>query len=176
MSFMLYSITSAIDSKYVVVKPMKGQVPVGSLIHVMDAKETSDGITIQYRPNKTTQNNVAKFDTVKQFCEWCMPSVFIARYYDKLSHRDIMGYIKAENRSFLKYHLPAILTCLVLIWAVILVLMSGVLSTFINITVDPTVFIIIGCVLSVLSVAMVFIMDKVSFKHIHERLYDKVMT
>ena len=39
MAFMLYSIDEAIDCKYVVTKALKGQAKIGTLIHVMDARE-----------------------------------------------------------------------------------------------------------------------------------------
>ena len=168
MGFMVYSINSAIDSKYVVVKSMKGQAKVGSLIHVMDGKETSDGVTINYRLTKTKQDYVANFDTLKDFCTWCMPSVFLARYYDKLSHREIIRYIKVENRSFLTFHLPVILICLVLVWA-------GIVGAALFNLIAWSLGIIIGAVASVLIIGGVFLFDKISSKMMHERLYDKVM-
>ncbi|MBP3267949.1 MAG: hypothetical protein J6M07_06480, partial [Ruminococcus sp.] len=63
MAFMLYSIDEAIDCKFIITKTMSGQAKVGSLIHVMDTKENSDGITVFYRITKTGQNFVAKFET-----------------------------------------------------------------------------------------------------------------
>ena len=162
MGFLIYSIDKTIDSKYIVVKSIKEQARVGALVHIMDARETSDGITVKYRVTQTKQDYVIKFDTIKQFCEWVMPSVFLARYYDNLSHREIISYIHAENRSFLTFHLPIILICLVIIWVCALFLITGVAG------------IAVGASLSVTAVAGVFLFDKISVKLMHERLYDKV--
>lgn len=162
MGFLIYSIDKTIDSKYIVVKAIKGQAKVGALVHIMDARETSDGITIKYRVTQSKQDYVIKFDTIKQFCEWVMPSVFLARYYDNLSHREIIGYIHAENRSFFKFHLPIMLVCLAIVWACALFLIQG------------TMGIIVGASLSVTVIAGVFLFDKLSVKLMHERLYDKV--
>ena len=162
MAFMIYSIDKAVDSKYIVVKSLKGQAKTGSLVHIMDARETSDGITINYRITKTKQDYIVKFDTIKQFCEWCMPSVFLARYYDKLTHREIIRYIKTENRSFATFHLPIILVCLAIIWAASLFLLEGIMG------------IIVGSALSVVSIVAVFLFDHISEKLMHERLFRKV--
>ena len=78
MAFMLYSIDEAVDCKYIITKAMSGQAKPGTLIHVMDTKENSDGVTVFYRITKTGQNFVAKFETIKDFCKWCTPDSFIA--------------------------------------------------------------------------------------------------
>ena len=119
MAFMLYSIDEAIDCKYIVEKTMKGQAKIGTLIHVMDARETSDGVTVYYRVTRTKQDYMIKFDTIKQFCKWCMPSTFLAKYYDRLSYSEVVKYIKVENRSFLTFQLPVILFALIVVWAAV---------------------------------------------------------
>ena len=44
MAFMLYSIDEAVDCKYIITKAISGQAKPGTLIHVMDTKENSDGV------------------------------------------------------------------------------------------------------------------------------------
>ncbi len=170
MAFMIYSIDKAIDSKYIIVKSVKEQAKPGTLVHIMDARETSDGIVVDYRVTKTKQDYVIKFDTVKQFCEWCMPSVFLARYYDKLSHKEIMKYVKTENRSFLTFHLPIIIACLALVWGVALLFGFGIFGF----TLDMSMAIMTASILSAVSILMTFLFDKISEKHLHECLFVKV--
>ena len=169
MAFMLYSIDEAVDCKYIVIKSMREQVKKGTLIHIMDARESSDGITVYYRVTKTKQDYMVKFDTVKQFCNWCMPSTFLAKYYDKLSSREILRYIKVENRSFMTFHLPVIITCLLLLWAAV-----GVLIFLDPLNIDMMLLLIAGGVLSVLLIVAVFIINHFSKEHMTERLYKKV--
>ena len=167
MAFMLYSIDEAVDCKYIVNKSMKGQAKIGTLIHIMDARESSDGITVYYRITKTKQDYMVKFDNIKQFCKWCMPSTFLAKYYDKLSHREIIKYIKVENRSFLNFHLPAIIVLLALVWAGVGALIyTGLLDTMLSL--------ICGGVLSVIIIALIFIINHFSKESMIERLYKKV--
>lgn len=169
MAFMLYSIDEAVDHKYIVTKTMKAQAKKGVLVHVMDARETSSGITVNYRVTKTKQDFTIKFDTIKQFCKWCMPSTFLARYYDRLSTREIMRYIKIENRSFLTFHLPVILVCLAVVW------IAALLAILMNI-VELVPGLIIGGALSVVSIVAVFVISHFTKEHMVERLYEKVST
>ena len=167
MAFMLFSIDDAVDHKYVVSKTIKGQAKKGTLIHVMDTRETSDGITVYYRVTKTKQDYMAKFDTIKQFCKWCMPSTFIAKYYDRLSSREVLKYIKVENRSFLTFHLPVILVCLAVVWAI------AMAAVFLNIL--DLIPVLIGAgVLSVICIVAVFVINHLTREQMTERLYRKV--
>ena len=125
MAFMLYSIDEAIDRKYVVTKPLSGQAKSGTLIHVMDTHETSDGITVDYRVTKTGQNYVVKFPTVKEFCKWCRPDTFIARHYDSLSKKEIRQYLKITSRTFTSFCLPLIVVALAIIWVLAMVVIKG---------------------------------------------------
>ncbi len=167
MAFSLYSIDEAVDHKYIVIKSVKKQVKKGTLIHVMDAEETSDGVMIKYRVTKTNQDFTVTFDTIKQFCSWCMPSAFLAKYYDKLSYREVMKYIQAENRNFLAFHLPIILVCLAIVWAATIVLINmGFVASSLGL--------IIGGAASVVCVVGVFVIAHIVKTCTVERLYDKV--
>ncbi len=167
MAFSLYSIDEAVDHKYIVIKSMKKQVKKGTLIHVMDANESSDGYTINYRISKTNQDFVVTFDTIKQFCNWCMPSTFLAKYYDKLSYREIIRYIKAENRGFMAFQFPIILICLAIIWP------AAMLTVYMNYLELP-LGLIIGGAMSVVCIIGVIVIASISKKNMIERLYEKV--
>ncbi|SDB17279.1 hypothetical protein SAMN02910317_00901 [Ruminococcaceae bacterium FB2012] len=162
MAFMLYSIDEAIDRKYVVTKPLSGQAKSGTLIHVMDTHETSDGITVDYRVTKTGQNYVVKFPTVKEFCKWCRPDTFIARHYDSLSKKEIRQYLKITSRTFTSFCLPLIVVALAIIWVLAMVVIKG------------TVGIIIGVVLSLAAVLGVLYLFKAQKEKIKLKLYSKV--
>ncbi|MBR5089753.1 MAG: hypothetical protein IK093_10015 [Ruminiclostridium sp.] len=166
MAFMLYSIDDAVDCKYIVIKSMREQAKMGTLIHIMDAHESSDGITVKYRVTKTQQDFTIKFDTIKQFCNWCMPSTFLAKYYDKLSTRDIIRYIKIEKRGFWSFYFPIILFVLVAVWLVALLVLKDMTGVLLGI--------IIGSVLSVIAVVGVFLISHFSKSHMIESLYRKV--
>lgn len=162
MAFMLYSIDEAIDRKYVVTKLLSGQAKTGTLIHVMDTHETSDGITVDYRVTKTGQNYVAKFPTVKDFCKWCRPDTFIARHYDSLSKKEIRQYLKITSRTFTSFCLPLILVALAVIWVLAIAAIGG------------TVGIILGVVLSLVAVVAVLYLFKAQKEKIKLKLYSKV--
>ena len=166
MAFMLFSIEDAVDSKYIVTKSMRQQAKKGTLIHVMDAGETSDGITVKYRVTKTKQDFTAHFDTIKQFCSWCMPSSFLAKYYDKLSTRDILTYIRVENRSFLTFHLPLILICLAIVWAVAMFVVKDMVGVLIGV--------IIGAASSIIVIVAVLVISHIARTQMIEHLYRKV--
>ncbi len=162
MAFMLYSIDEAIDGKYVVTKYLKGQAKVGTLIHVMDARENSDGITVDYRVTKTGQNFVAKFETIKQFCKWARPDKFIARHYDNLTKKEIRQYMRVTERSFVSFCLPILAVLLVLIWIVSLVYIKGTLG------------IVLGVVLSIVAFFGVVILLNKQKENVKLKLYSKL--
>ena len=166
MAFMLFSIEDAVDCKYVVTKTVRQQAKAGTLVHIMDAKETSDGISVNYRITKTKQDFTIKFDTVKQFCNWCMPSQFVAKYYEKLSRKDVMTYIKSENRGFLTFYLPLILICLVAVWLVTMFVVKDMVGVMVGV--------IIGAVTSVVVIVAVFVVSNIAHHAMRERLYRKV--
>lgn len=168
MAFMLFSIEDAVDCKYIVTKSMREQAKTGALIHVMDAQETSDGITVKYRVTKTKQDFTANFETVKQFCSWCMPSTFLAKYYDKLSSREIKKYIKVENRSFLTFQLPMILVLLAIVWVVALFALKDMLGL--------VMALILGGAASIVIIVAVLVVSHVAKNSMIERLYRKVST
>ena len=162
MAFMLYSIDEAIDRKYVVTKLVSGQAKVGSLIHVMDTHETSDGITVDYRVSKTGQNFVVKFPTVKEFCKWCRPDTFIARHYDSLSKKEIRQYLKVTSRTFTSFCLPIIIVALALIWILGIAVIGAPAG------------IIISVILSLVAVLAVLYLFKAQKEKIKLKLYGKV--
>ncbi len=162
MAFMLYSIDEAIDRKYVVTKPLNGQAKVGSLIHIMDAKESSNGITVDYRVSQSNQSFVAKFETLKDFCKWCRPDTFIARHYESLTKKEIRQYLTITGRTFTSFCLPIILVALVVIWVLGLVIIKGVAG------------IILSVILSLVAVLAVLFVFKSQKEKIKLKLYSKV--
>lgn len=125
MAFMLYSIDDAIDCKYVVMKTMSGQAKAGTLVHIMDTNEKSDGIIVDYRVTRTGQNFVARFNTIKDFCKWAHPDTFLARHYDSFSKKEIQQYLKIKERSVVTFCLPIILISLIIIWGVSIGVVGG---------------------------------------------------
>ena len=162
MAVMLYSIDEAIDRKYVVTKPLNGQAKVGSLIHIMDAKESSNGITVDYRVSQSNQSFVAKFETLKDFCKWCRPDTFIARHYESLTKKEIRQYLTITGRTFTSFCLPIILVALVVIWVLGLVIIKGVAG------------IILSVILSLVAVLAVLFVFKSQKEKIKLKLYSKV--
>lgn len=163
MSLYLYSIDEAIDRKFIVTKSMSKQAKPGTLIHIMDTAERSDGkIAISYLVTETGQNFTAMFDSLKQFCKWARPDNFIARHYESLSNKDIMTYLKVTSRSFLTFCLPIIAILLVIVWGATLILAGGTTS-----------LIIAAAASVVLSLAVIYIFK--SSKHrITMDIYTKV--
>ena len=159
---MLYSIDDAIDCKYIVNKSLNKQARAGSLIHIMDTMETSDGITVDYRVTKTGQNFVIRFPTVKEFCKWCRPDSFLARHYDSFSKKEIMNYLKIKDRNFVNFCLPIIAVALVIIWVVALAVIKGGLGAA------------VGAVLSVVAVLAVLYIFKATKEKMLVKLYGKV--
>ena len=125
MAFMLYSIDEAVDCKYIITKAMSGQAKPGTLIHVMDTKENSDGVTVFYRITKTGQNFVAKFETIKDFCKWCTPDSFIARHYESFSNKEIMRYLSISNRTMTSFYIPVMAVLAVIAWIIMFVLFKS---------------------------------------------------
>ena len=164
MAFMLYSIDEAVDHKYIITKSYRHQAKKGTLIHVMDARENSYGVSVDYRVTKTNQDYTIKFDSVKKFSKWCMPSTFLAKYYDELSFREVVKYIKVEKRSFWSFQLPIILVCLAIIWAASLFFLKGLIG------------IIVGAAASVAVIVAVLVLSHVTKHQMFERLYEKVST
>lgn len=162
MAFMLYSIDEAVDHKYIVTKSIRHQAKKGTLVHIMDARENYDGISVDYRVTKTKQDYTVRFTNVKKFSKWCMPSTFLAKYYDELSFREVVRYIKVEKRTFLTFQLPIILVCLALIWAASLFFLKGLLG------------IIVGSAASVIVIVAVLVLSHITKHQMFERLYEKV--
>lgn len=162
MAFMLYSADDAIDSKFIVTKNISNQAKQGTLIHVMDTTETSDGISVDYRVTGTNQDFTVKFDSLKQFCKWIQPDSFIARHYECLSNKDVVHYMKVNGHSFSTFCLPLILVAWAVIWAIFMIALPG------------TVGIIIAAVLSLVSVAAVLFLDKKMKNDARMRIWSKV--
>lgn len=161
MAFMLYSIDEAIDCKYVVTKTMSGQAKAGTLIHIMDANENSDGVAVAYRVTKTGQNFLIKFDSVKSFCKWASPNAFLARHYDSFTSKEINQYMKISNRSPLSA-LPIIAVALVVIWILALAVIGGGAGA------------IVGAVLSVVAVVAILFISRAQREKVLMKLYGKV--
>ena len=164
MAFMMENIDEAVDRKYIITKHVNKQAKPGTMIHVMAAFESPDGITVNYRVTETKQNFTVRFDTLKQFCKWCRPDTFIARHYESLNAKDIMYYMKVSGRSFVTFCLPLILCALVVIWGGVLLLL------------DSPMAIIVGAILSALTILLISLHYKSQKTQATVRIYSKVGT
>lgn len=162
MAFSLYSIDEAIDKKFIVTKTLGRQAKAGTLVHIMDASESSNGVTVDYRVTSTGQDFTVKFDSLKQFCSWAVYDTFIARYYEFLSSKDIQYYLKVTNRTVVSFCVPIILVCMLVIWLLALLVIKG------------TTGVVLGIVLSVVAAAAVFIFYKTQKSNILVKFYGKV--
>lgn len=127
----LLNIDEAVDRKFLITKNMKSQAEAGTIIHVMDAENNSDGsVTVVYRVARFNekfhdyQDYTAKFDSLAAFCKWAQPDNFIARNYEMLTINDIQHYIKVKKRNFTSFCLPIILIAAIIIWALMFYLMG----------------------------------------------------
>ena len=160
---MLTDINEAVDSKYLVCKSMLGQAKVGTMIHVMSAKESSDGsVTIGYRITLTGQNFTARFNSIKEFCAWAKTDTFIARYYECFDSNEINKYIKINNRTVVTFCVPLIAIALVIVWILFGAIIKG------------TAGVVLGIVFSFIAVGVVFFLYKQSKNKIKMDLYKKV--
>ena len=127
MTYMLNSIEDAVDRKFLVLKSVSGQVPGGTLIHVMDARQEGGKTVIYYRSMTNGRDGVIKFDNPSMFYKWARPDNFIARYYDRFSNRDIQQYIKLSNRTFKSFCLPLMIVAIILVWVVCLLFVPNII-------------------------------------------------
>ncbi len=162
MALLLYSIDEAVDRKFIVTKSISSQAKIGSLVHIMDSSEKSDGISVDYRITSTGQDFSIQFDNLKQFCKWARPDNFIARHYENLDQKDILHYIKVSNRTFASFCLPIIIVLLAIIWAVALIALD---QNF-----------IVGAILSVIAIIAVIAIYKYQKTNVVLKLYSKVGT
>ncbi len=161
-SFMLYSIDEAIDCKYIVTKTLSGQAKAGTLIHIMDTTEKSDGIQVDYRVTRTGQNFVIKFENLKQFCKWARPDSFLARHYDSFSKKEVLQYLKVSERTFTTFCVPLMAIAVVLVWLLSVLAFDGALT------------VVFGIILSLAAVAGVFVFFRLSKEKVLVKMYGKV--
>lgn len=165
----LLNIDEAIDRKFLVTKPMKGQAEVGTIIHIMDAEQQGQAVIVYYRVTRYNekfhdyQDYTAKFENLTAFCKWAQPDNFIARNYECFSLRDIQHYIKVKNKSFTTFCLPIILIAAIIIWVVALFVLKG-----------SIVGIILGVFLTLFAAFVALLMLKKMKKKEKMRLYRKV--
>ena len=162
MAFMLYSIDEAIDCKYIVTKTLSGQAKAGTLIHIMDTTEKSDGIQVDYRVTRTGQNFVIKFENLKQFCKWARPDSFLARHYDSFSKKEVLQYLKVSERTFTTFCVPLMAIAVVLVWLLSFLAFDGALT------------VVFGIILSLAAVAGVFVFFRLSKEKVLVKMYGKV--
>lgn len=168
MAFMIKSIDETVDRKFLITKNLKGQAALGTIIHVMDAKQKSDGsVEIDYRVTDTGEkysfrDYTVKFDDSMQFCKWARPDNFIARHYEEFSFKDIQHYVKVNNRSFVSFCLPIIIVLLAVIWAVSMVAIKGGVGAAVG---------VVGSIVVCIAVLIIFNKTKTNAKM---KLYDKV--
>lgn len=163
MAFMMYSVDEAVDRKFIITKKVSNQAEPGTLIHVMDASEGADGVSVDYRVTGTGQDFSIKFANLKQFCKWSRPDTFIARHYESLNPKDIVNYMKVSNRSFTTFCLPLMLIAIAIIWCIVLLLPLEMVPK-----------IIIGVVLSVVVAFVIFQVYKKQKSNATMKIYSKV--
>lgn len=166
----LLNIDEAVDRKFLITKNMKNQAEAGTIIHVMDAENNSDGtVSVIYRVARFNerfhdyQDYTAKFDSLAAFCKWAQPDNFIARNYEMLTIPEIQHYIKIKKRNFTSFCLPLILIAAIIIWALLFYLMGAGVAT-----------IVIGVVLTLCIAAAVLLLLKTQKKNEKVRLYNKI--
>lgn len=165
----LLNIDEAVDRKFLVIKTMRGQAEVGTIIHIMDAEQQGQAVIVYYRVTRYNekfhdyQDYTAKFENLSAFCKWCQPDNFIARNYECFSNKDIQHYIKIKNRNFTSFCLPIFLIAALIIWAVALFVIK-----------ERIIGIIIGAVLTLVVLFALVYMLKAQKKKEKMRLYRKV--
>ena len=164
MTYMLNSIDEAVDRKFLVTKSLSNQVKAGTLVHIMGTKEIDDGIVVDYRVTDTGQDFSIRFQGVKEFCQWARPDTFIARYYESFSQKEILHYIKVNNRSFVNFCLPIILAALVV----------GIILG--PVIIKGTAGIIVCLILTIAGVAGSMFIYNSQKKNVKLKLYQKVST
>lgn len=169
MAYMMYSADEAIDSKFVVTKNISNQAKRGTLIHIMDASQTSNGVYIDYRVTGTNQDFTIKFDNMRQFCKWIQPDSFIARHYEYLSQKDIMYYMRVTSHGFFSFCLPLILITLAIIWGAAFFLVPMFLPA-----VPLLTDIIAGAALSVFAIFMICFINKKQKVNAKMRIWNSV--
>ena len=162
MAFMLEYIDEAVDRKFIVTTYQPKQAKPGTMVHIMAAFETEDGITVNYRVTETRQDFTIRFGNIKQFCKWCRPDSFVARHYESLNSKEIIQYMKITGRTFVTFCLPLILLVLAVIW------LASMLFT------KPPVNIVLGAVLSVVAIAAIILYYKAQKTHATVKMYNKV--
>lgn len=149
--FTLNDLNDAVDGKFVVVKSLTNQAPLGTLIHIMNTKKNSDNsIKIDYRVTSTSQDFIVEFNNVGEFNKWIKTDNFLARNYESFSPEEIKHYIKIENRSFATFCLPILIVVLAVIWGILFAALSSKMGAMIG----------IGAVLSLIAFAAVTLIYK----------------
>lgn len=149
MDFMIKSIDEAIDRKFLVVKTLKGQVELGTVIHVMDAKAlSSGGVQVDYRVTDSGEkysfrDYSSTFESLEQFCKWARPDNFIARHYEEFNFKDIQHYVKVSNRSFTTFCLPIMAVGFIIVWALAMLIIKGSIGAAVGVVASLAVFIIV---------------------------------
>lgn len=132
MTYMLNNLDEAVDRKFLVTKPMKAQAEPGSIIHVLDVKDRKkDGYLVEYRVTDvgkgySFRDYAAKFNSVKDFCNWARPDNFIARHYEAFDLKEIQNYIKVTDRSFVTSGLPIVVVLALALFALGFLVIKGV--------------------------------------------------
>lgn len=146
MTYMLNNLDEAVDRKFLVTKPMKAQAEPGSIIHVLDVKDRKkDGYLVEYRVTDvgkgySFRDYAAKFNNVKDFCNWARPDNFIARHYEAFDLKEIQNYIKVTDRSFVTSALPIIAVLAIALFALGLFVIGGIVGIIIAVVGTLIVF------------------------------------
>lgn len=164
--FIMYNLNNlneTVDGKFIVTKNLSNQAPVGTLIHIMDAKRVSDRILVNYRITETSQDYVAEFSNINDFNKWIKSDPFIARNYESFSKEDVQHYIKADGRTFTGFCLPIMIIAIILVWLIAILAIKSIV-----------VKIIVGIILSAIAGFGVFIFYKRAKTSAKMKLYQKV--
>ncbi|MGN0595122.1 MAG: hypothetical protein ACI4I6_08180 [Hominimerdicola sp.] len=149
MAAMIKHIDEAIDQKFLVTKTIKGQASLGSVIHIMDAEEMSDGsVKVEYRVTEDSEkfsyrDYTVKFQDLMQFCKWARPDNFIARHYKEFNLKDIQHYVKVNNRSFTSFCLPIIIFAIIAVWIISIVCLKGSTGIIVGLLASLVVFLVV---------------------------------
>lgn len=163
MTYRLNNISDAIDGKFLVTKSIANQAEMGTLVHIMDARQKSaDAISVSYRITTTGQDYVIEFSQMQDFYNWARPDQFIARNYARFDKDDIVRYIKSQNKTFATSCLPFIIIALAVIWILCGVLLDGVL------------FPVISIILSIAASGLLIFLYKKSKSSVMMRMYKKL--
>ncbi len=125
MGSYIKNIEDTIDRNYLVLKRVKDNVDAGTVVHIMAAKRTDEGIFVNYRVMSTGKDYTISFSSLKGFLKWAKDDNFIARYHDSMTPADIKQYIRVFNGTFVSSCGIIIAAAVLIVWGLMLILLGG---------------------------------------------------